>query len=68
MSATKTMLNISPKMSNRGVVDKKELEKYVKMFCTKAVQAIVQSRLGEKIQTLSNQRSLSNDWVRYSDF
>lgn len=65
MNSAKTMLNISPKMSNRVASDKKELEKYVKMFSTKAVQAIVQSRLGDKIQTFSNPRSLSNDWVRY---
>lgn len=63
MSSAKTMVNVSPKMSNRGASDKRELEKYVKMFGTKAVQAIVQSRLGDKIQTFSNPRSLSNDWV-----
>lgn len=63
MNSTKTMVNISPKMSNRVASDKKELEKYVKMFSTKVVQAIVQSRLGDKIQTFSNSRSLSNDWV-----
>lgn len=67
MNAAKTMLNISPKMSNRVVSDKKELEKYVKMFSTKAVQVIVQSRLGDKIQTFSNPRSLSNDWVRQEE-
>lgn len=63
MSTTKTMLNISPKMSNRVAGDKKELEKYVKMFGSKAVQIIVQSRLGEKIQTQCNARSMPNDWV-----
>lgn len=63
MSSAKTMVNVSPKMSNRVANDKRELEKYVKMFGTKAVQAIVQSRLGDKIQTFSNPRSLSNDWV-----
>lgn len=68
MNSTKTMVNISPKMSNRVASDKKELEKYVKMFSTKVVQAIVQSRLGDKIQTFSNSRSLSNDWVSISHF
>lgn len=63
MNSAKTMVNVSPKMSNRVASDKRELEKYVKMFSTKAVQAIVQSRLGDKIQTISNPRSLSNDWV-----
>lgn len=67
MNSAKTMVNVSPKMSNRVTSDKRELEKYVKMFSTKAVQAIVQSRLGDKIQTISNPRSLSNDWVSESD-
>lgn len=50
-------------MANRFTSDKKELEKYLKVFSQKTVQAIVQARLGEKIQTFSNPRSLSNDWV-----
>lgn len=62
MNSAKTMVNVSPKMSNRDAVER-ELEKFVKMFSTKAVQAIVQSRLGDKMQTFSNPRSLSNDWV-----
>lgn len=63
MSTTKTMVNVSPKLSTRTNSDRRELEKYLKMFSMKAVQAIVQSRLGEKSQTFSNPRSLSNDWV-----
>lgn len=62
MNSAKTMVNVSPKMSNRDAIER-ELEKFVKMFSTKAVQAIVQSRLGDKMQTFSNPRSLSNDWV-----
>lgn len=62
MNTAKTMVNVSPKMSNRDAIER-ELEKFVKMFSTKAVQAIVQSRLGDKMQTFSNPRSLSNDWV-----
>lgn len=62
MNSAKTMVNVSPKMSNRDAVER-ELEKFVKMFSMKAVQAIVQSRLGDKMQTFSNPRSLSNDWV-----
>lgn len=62
MNSAKTMVNVSPKMSNRDAIER-ELEKFVKMFSTKAVQAIVQSRLGDKMQTSSNPRSLSNDWV-----
>lgn len=62
MNTAKTMVNVSPKMSNREAIER-ELEKFVKMFSTKAVQAIVQSRLGDKMQTFSNPRSLSNDWV-----
>ncbi|XP_031619961.1 autophagy-related protein 13 homolog [Contarinia nasturtii] len=61
MNSAKTMVNVSPKMSNREAIER-ELEKFVKMFSTKAVQAIVQSRLGDKMQTYSNARSLSNDW------
>ncbi|XP_055324779.1 autophagy-related protein 13 homolog [Sitodiplosis mosellana] len=61
MNTAKTMVNVSPKMSNRDA-NERELEKYVKIFSTKAVQAIVQSRLGDKMQTFSNPRSLSNDW------
>lgn len=64
MNANKTLSNnASPKMANRFLADKKELEKYLKMFCQKIVQTIVLSRLGEKIQTFSNPRSLPNDWV-----
>lgn len=59
--------NASPKMANRFMSDKKELEKYLKVFSQKTVQAIVQARLGEKIQTFSNPRSLSNDWVSFSN-
>lgn len=66
MSSAKTVVNISPKMSNRVGSDKKELEKYVKMFSSKAVQIIVQSRLGEKIQTQTNPQSMPNDWVRHT--
>lgn len=62
MNTAKTMVNVSPKLSNRDAIER-ELEKFVKMFSTKAVQAIVQSRLGDKMQTFSNPRSLSNDWV-----
>lgn len=65
MNTAKTMVNVSPKMSNRDAIEK-ELEKFVKMFSAKAVQAIVQSRLGDKMQTFSNPRSLSNDWVSES--
>lgn len=64
MNVNKTIVNnASPKMANRFMSDKKELEKYLKVFCQKIAQVIVQSRLGEKIQTFSNPRSLSNDWV-----
>lgn len=64
MNVNKTVSNnASPKMANRFTTDKKELEKYLKVFCQKIVQVIVQSRLGEKIQTFGNPRSLSNDWV-----
>lgn len=58
MNSAKTMVNVSPKMSNQ-----KEVERFVKMFSMKAVQAIVQSRLGDRMQTFSNPQSLQNDWV-----
>lgn len=63
MNTAKTMVNVSPKMSNRDSTIERDLERFVKMFSTKAVQAIVQSRLGDKMQTFSNPRSLSYDWV-----
>lgn len=69
MNVNKTIVNnASPKMANRFMSDKKELEKYLKVFCQKIAQVIVQSRLGEKIQTYSNPKSLSNDWVSVCDF
>lgn len=40
--------------------DKKELEKYIKGFVMKAPQVIVQSRIGEKITSVTN----SSNWVR----
>lgn len=68
MSTTKTMITNSPKLPNRMAQDKREIEKYLKVFCSKAAQVIVQSRLGEKCQTFSNPRSLSNDWVSENGF
>lgn len=62
MNSAKTMVNVSPKMSNRDAIQK-EVERFVKMFSMKAVQAIVQSRLGDRMQTFSNPQSLQNDWV-----
>ena len=35
--------------------DKKEVEKYLKLFALKSTQVIIQSRLGEKIITSTNQ-------------
>ena len=41
--------------------DKRELEKFIKLFVFKTPQVIVQSRLGEKIQTSADPQS--SNWV-----
>jgi autophagy-related protein 13 len=46
--------------------DKKDLEKYSKYLVFKSIQVIVQSRLGERLQTDSKAFSSGSDWVIYS--
>ncbi|XP_055689589.1 autophagy-related protein 13 homolog [Lutzomyia longipalpis] len=46
--------------------DKKELEKFIKGFMLKCPQVIVQSRLGEKIQTSGKLQSSNSDWFNIS--
>lgn len=48
-----------------SVQDRRELEKFTKFLVLKATQVIVQSRLGEKIQTSSNPISSSSDWFTF---
>lgn len=56
-------------MSNKTQIqDKKDLEKFIKFLALKSAQVIVQSRLGEKIQTLCNSHTSGNDWVSVSKF
>lgn len=45
------------------VQDKKELDKFTKFLALKAAQIIVQSRLGEKIQTQGKPYTSGADWV-----
>ena len=43
--------------------DKKDLDKFTKFLALKAAQIIVQSRLGEKVQTQCKPHSSGADWV-----
>lgn len=45
-----------------GVQEEKDLKKFLKFLSLKAVQVIVQSRLGEKIHTKSKPNSMGQDW------
>nr|CAD7204087.1 unnamed protein product [Timema douglasi] len=47
------------KLSNQ---DKKDLDKFTKFLALKAAQIIVQSRLGEKVQTKCKPHSSGTDW------
>nr|XP_022321200.1 autophagy-related protein 13-like [Crassostrea virginica] len=49
-------------MSKMSQQDKKDLEKFTKFLIYKSLQIIVQSRLGEKIQTKSKPFSSGADW------
>ncbi|KAM8940075.1 autophagy-related protein 13 isoform 2-T2 [Pelodytes ibericus] len=42
--------------------DRKDLDKFVKFFALKAVQVIVQARLGDKISTRSTSSPTGSDW------
>uniref|UniRef100_A0A8C1YT19 Autophagy-related protein 13 n=1 Tax=Cyprinus carpio TaxID=7962 RepID=A0A8C1YT19_CYPCA len=42
--------------------DRKDLDKFIKFFALKAVQVIVQARLGEKISTCSSSSPTGSDW------
>ncbi|KAK6628895.1 autophagy protein 13 [Polyplax serrata] len=42
--------------------DKKDLDKFTKFLALKAAQIIVQSRLGEKVQTQCKPHSSGADW------
>lgn len=47
--------------------DKKDLDKFTKFLALKAAQIIVQSRLGEKVQTQCKPHSSGADWVSQFD-
>lgn len=57
----------APPNNKLSVKDKNEIEKFMKFLALKYAQVIVQSRLGEKIQTACNPlpRSTGSDWVSY---
>lgn len=48
------------KLSNQ---EKKELDKFTKFLALKSTQIIVQSRLGEKVQTSCKPQITGTDWV-----
>lgn len=45
-----------------GVQEERDLKKFLKFLSQKAVQVIVQSRLGEKIHTKSKPNAMGQDW------
>ena len=49
--------------SKLSASDKKDLDKFTKYLVFKCIQVIVQSRLGEKLQTDSKAFSSGSDWV-----
>ena len=54
------MASPAPRLSSQ---DRKDLEKYTKYLVYKCMQVIVQSRLGDKMQTYSAPFSSAADWV-----
>ncbi|EEB19258.1 conserved hypothetical protein [Pediculus humanus corporis] len=48
-----------------NALEKKDLDKFIKFLALKAAQIIVQSRLGEKIQTQCKSHLSGTDWVIY---
>ena len=48
-----------------NALEKKDLDKFIKFLALKAAQIIVQSRLGEKIQTQCKSHLSGTDWVSY---
>jgi autophagy-related protein 13 len=46
-----------------SIQDKKDLDKFTKFLALKAAQIIVQSRLGEKVQTKCKPPTSGTDWV-----
>jgi hypothetical protein len=55
--------NMASTASRLSAQDRKDLEKFTKYLVYKCVQVIVQSRLGEKMQSISSPFSSSSDWV-----
>lgn len=50
------------KSGSLGVQEERDLKKFLKFLSQKAVQVIVQSRLGEKIHTKSKPNAMGQDW------
>lgn len=51
--------------SHVSTQERRELDKYIKFFSAKSVQAIIQSRLGERIHSRCKVQSSGNDWVSW---
>ncbi|XP_067043920.1 autophagy-related protein 13-like [Acropora muricata] len=56
------MVEMAEKFKNREDQEERDLKKYLKFLSLKAIQVIVQSRLGEKIHTKSKPNSMGQDW------
>jgi len=50
-------------MGSSANQDKKDIEKYIKFFCHKSTQVIVQGRLGKLISTESASQPSGAEWV-----
>ncbi|XP_068761520.1 autophagy-related protein 13-like [Montipora capricornis] len=56
------MFEMAEKFKTRGDQEERDLKRFLKFLSFKAVQVIVQSRLGEKIHTKSKPNSMGQDW------
>lgn len=54
--------------ATRFSATEKDVEKFIKFLALKSAQVVVQSRLGEKLQTHCNPQASGNDWVSVSNF
>lgn len=65
-----TILYFTIKMSGSKLShqDRKDLEKFTKFLIYKSLQIIVQSRLGEKITTISKLSATGADWVSMGNY
>lgn len=56
------MVEMEERSRTVGVQEERDLKKFLKFLSQKAVQVIVQSRLGEKIRTKSKPNAMGQDW------